>query len=84
MALRDRHALDPAASLLVGDAEDDARAAARAGFAFVAAGYGYGGAGHGISSGKGLACIGAFADLKPLVDSQPPAAAFHDHPERLR
>ncbi len=84
VALRDRHALDPAASLLVGDAEDDARAAARAGFAFVAAGYGYGGAGHGISSGRGLASIGAFAELKGLVDTHPPAATFHDHPERLR
>ena len=85
VALRERHALDPAATLLVGDAPDDARAAAAAGFAFVGAGYGYGGLGHGISSGEILTCVGSFADLKPLTDSQPPTAPdSHDHPQRLR
>ena len=76
LALRQRHALDPAATLLIGDAEDDARAAEQAGFAFVGAGYGYGNIGHGISSGNRLAVVGAFADLVPIVS--------HDHPERLR
>ena len=84
-ALRERHALDPAATLLVGDAADDAKAAAAAGFAFVGAGYGYGEVGHGISSGEILTCVGSFAGLKSLIESQPPAAPdSHDHPQRLR
>ncbi len=72
LALRARHALDPAATLLVGDAADDARAAAGAGFAFAGARYGYGGAGHGISLERRLGPLDALANLPSLL--QPPTS----------
>jgi phosphoglycolate phosphatase len=85
LGLRERKALAPAETVLIGDAQDDVRAAAAAGFAFVGARYGYGGVGHGISSSEGARSIGAFAELAPLLDHQPPAAPdSHDHPQRLR
>jgi phosphoglycolate phosphatase len=85
VALRERHALAPASTLLVGDALDDAQAAAAAGFAFVRAAYGYGHAvGHGSSSREMAAGIGAFAELRPFVFSQAVNPAPDDHPQPLR
>jgi phosphoglycolate phosphatase len=85
VSLRDRHALSPTATLLVGDALNDAEAAAAADFGFVRAAYGYGeSGGHGISYGKELAAIGAFAELRPLVFSPASKLTPDDHPQPLR
>ena len=85
VSLRDRQALAPASTLLVGDALDDAQAAAAAGFTFVRAAYGYGeAAGHGSSSGEIQAGVGAFADLRPFVFSQASNPPTDDHPQSLR
>jgi phosphoglycolate phosphatase len=85
VSLRDRRALAPASTLLVGDALDDSEAAAAAGFAFVRAAYGYGNpVGHGNSSGENEAQAGTFAGLRPIIfdlASQPPT---DDHPQPLR
>jgi phosphoglycolate phosphatase len=85
VSLRDRHGLAPAETLLLGDARDDAEAAAAAGFHFVRASYGYGKpAGHGNSSGEREAQIDTFADLRRLVFDPAPDLPTDDHPQPLR
>jgi phosphoglycolate phosphatase len=85
VSLRDRHALEKAATLLVGDALDDALAATAAGFGFARAAYGYGDTvGHGSSSREIQASIGAFAELRALVFLPASHPATDDHPQPLR
>ena len=80
VSLRERRGLDPARTLLVGDAADDARAAEAAGFRFAGAGYGYGNVrGHG-SSLEGQMVIGTPAELRSLILPEPSRPA-HDHPQ---
>jgi phosphoglycolate phosphatase len=85
VSLRDRRALEKSSTLLVGDALDDALAAAAAGFGFVRAAYGYGNTvGHGSSSRENQASIGAFAELRALVFLPASHPATDDHPQPLR
>ena len=61
--LIERHGLDPACCVFVGDSSEDAAAAAHWGIRFVAAAYGYGGLGTGDADGV----IGSFTELPALL-----------------
>ena len=66
MTLRDRYALNPASTLLVGDGLDDMEAAEACGFAFAIAAYGYGSAVAG-GANRTFPELKTFSELLALV-----------------
>lgn len=64
--LRDRHGLDPTATLVVGDGLDDLVSAEACRFAFAVAGYGYGSAARRADT-KGFPQVKTFSDILRIV-----------------
>ncbi len=66
--LRERHRLDHARTVVIGDGRDDATAAKECGFAFILARYGYGAAATEETSAA-FASLASFEEMVPLLNA---------------